>query len=210
MITATDLELRAGARMLLAADPLRVAGRPDRPGRPQRRRQDDRCGCWPARRCRTPAPSPHAARSATCRRTRAPATWTSAAGDRVLSARGLDTLLRELTRRSGTAGRRARRRGAGAPVRPAGGAVRRARRLRRRGEAARICSHLGLPDRVLAQPLGTLSGGQRRRVELARILFADWPAADHAAAGRADQPPRRRLDRLAAGLPARRHAAAWS
>jgi ATP-binding cassette subfamily F protein 3 len=40
-------------------------------------------------------------------------------------------------------------------------------------EAARICSHLGLPDRVLAQPLGTLSGGQRRRIELARILFAD-------------------------------------
>ena len=32
--------------------------------------------------------------------------------------------------------------------------------------------NLGLPDRVLAQPLRTLSGGQRRRVELARILFA--------------------------------------
>ena len=30
-----------------------------------------------------------------------------------------------------------------------------------------------LPERVLAQPLGTLSGGQRRRVELARILFSD-------------------------------------
>jgi ATPase subunit of ABC transporter with duplicated ATPase domains len=40
-------------------------------------------------------------------------------------------------------------------------------------EAARICSNLGLPDRVLAQTLGTLSGGQRRRVELARILFSD-------------------------------------
>src|SRR5690606_23211180 len=40
-------------------------------------------------------------------------------------------------------------------------------------EAARICAHLGLPDRVLSQPLGTLSGGQRRRVELARILFRD-------------------------------------
>src|SRR6202008_240729 len=39
-------------------------------------------------------------------------------------------------------------------------------------EAARICSSLGLPDRVLTQQLGTLSGGQRRRVELARILFA--------------------------------------
>jgi ATPase subunit of ABC transporter with duplicated ATPase domains len=39
-------------------------------------------------------------------------------------------------------------------------------------QAARICANLGLPDRVLAQPLRTLSGGQRRRVELARILFA--------------------------------------
>src|SRR5918994_7812833 len=40
-------------------------------------------------------------------------------------------------------------------------------------DAARICTNLGLPDRVLAQPLRTLSGGQRRRVELARILFSD-------------------------------------
>lgn len=40
-------------------------------------------------------------------------------------------------------------------------------------EAARICANVGLPDRVLSQPLGTLSGGQRRRVELARILFGE-------------------------------------
>ena len=40
-------------------------------------------------------------------------------------------------------------------------------------EAAAIASSLGLPDRVVAQPLRTLSGGQRRRVELARILFSD-------------------------------------
>jgi len=39
-------------------------------------------------------------------------------------------------------------------------------------EAARITSNLGLPTRVLDQRLGTLSGGQRRRVELARILFS--------------------------------------
>src|SRR6185436_11242182 len=39
-------------------------------------------------------------------------------------------------------------------------------------EAASIASSLGLPERVLTQPLGTLSGGQRRRVELARILFS--------------------------------------
>ena len=39
-------------------------------------------------------------------------------------------------------------------------------------EAARIAANLGLPDRVLNQAIGTLSGGQRRRVELARILFS--------------------------------------
>ena len=39
-------------------------------------------------------------------------------------------------------------------------------------EAARIASNLGLDDRVLSQPLKNLSGGQRRRVELARILFS--------------------------------------
>ncbi|MGN6523790.1 MAG: ABC-F family ATP-binding cassette domain-containing protein, partial [Actinomycetes bacterium] len=39
-------------------------------------------------------------------------------------------------------------------------------------EAAGIASSLGLPERVLSQPLRTLSGGQRRRVELARILFS--------------------------------------
>src|SRR5689334_17647461 len=38
-------------------------------------------------------------------------------------------------------------------------------------EAAALASSLGLPAKVLKQPLRTLSGGQRRRVELARILF---------------------------------------
>ncbi|MFD7583468.1 ABC-F family ATP-binding cassette domain-containing protein, partial [Kitasatospora sp. NPDC059817] len=40
-------------------------------------------------------------------------------------------------------------------------------------EAARVAAGLGLPARVMDTPVGTLSGGQRRRVELARILFAD-------------------------------------
>lgn len=39
-------------------------------------------------------------------------------------------------------------------------------------EAKRMAANLGLPDRLLEQALGTLSGGQRRRVELARILFS--------------------------------------
>lgn len=40
-------------------------------------------------------------------------------------------------------------------------------------EAATIANNLSLPDRILDQPLKTLSGGQRRRIELARILFSD-------------------------------------
>ena len=40
-------------------------------------------------------------------------------------------------------------------------------------EAATIAASLGLDQRVLDQPLRTLSGGQRRRIELARILFSD-------------------------------------
>src|SRR5690606_20903876 len=50
-------------------------------------------------------------------------------------------------------------------------------------EAARICHSLGLPDRVLGQPLRTLSGGQRRRIELARILFS----ASDGSGGRSDR-----------------------
>ncbi|MPY96981.1 MAG: ATP-binding cassette domain-containing protein [Actinophytocola sp.] len=51
-------------------------------------------------------------------------------------------------------------------------------------EAARICTNLGLEDRVLGQPLRTLSGGQRRRVELARILFA---ASEAGASGKSNR-----------------------
>ena len=42
---------------------------------------------------------------------------------------------------------------------------------RRASRADRL--NLNLPDRILDQPLKTLSGGQRRRIELARILFSD-------------------------------------
>lgn len=40
-------------------------------------------------------------------------------------------------------------------------------------EAAKMAANLGIDNRLLNQPLETLSGGQRRRVELARILFSD-------------------------------------
>jgi ATPase subunit of ABC transporter with duplicated ATPase domains len=94
--------------------------------------------------------------------------------DRVLSARGLDEV------RSGM--RSAEQAMADPSPSRRDAAVRRYTVLEERlvvlggyaaeSEAAAIASSLGLPDRVLGQPLDTLSGGQRRRVELARILFS--------------------------------------
>ncbi|HEX2417054.1 MAG TPA: ABC-F family ATP-binding cassette domain-containing protein [Micromonosporaceae bacterium] len=177
MITATALELRAGARTLLSQTALRVqpgdriglvgrngagktstlrvfagdslpyAGRIDRRGSVGYLPQDPRTGDLDVQ-----------------------------ARDRVLSARGLDTLLAELGKLQ-------------VALSEAVDSAERDRLVRRYGtledrfaalggysaeaQAARICANLGLPDRVLRQPLGTLSGGQRRRVELARILFSD-------------------------------------
>lgn len=42
-----------------------------------------------------------------------------------------------------------------------------------KSQAYTICANLGLNQLTVEQPLGTLSGGQRRRIELARILFSD-------------------------------------
>jgi ATPase subunit of ABC transporter with duplicated ATPase domains len=93
--------------------------------------------------------------------------------DRVLSARGLDTLLASL--------REAELGMADADPAQRDAAVRRYGHLEERlavlggyaaeSEAASLASSLGLPQQVLGQQLRTLSGGQRRRIELARILF---------------------------------------
>jgi len=93
--------------------------------------------------------------------------------DRVLSARGLDALLRGL--------REAELDMADSDPRRRDAAVRRYGQLEERltvlggyaaeSEAASLASSLGLPPQVLRQQLRTLSGGQRRRIELARILF---------------------------------------
>ncbi|MFN8126377.1 MAG: ABC-F family ATP-binding cassette domain-containing protein [Candidatus Nanopelagicales bacterium] len=97
--------------------------------------------------------------------------------DRILSARGIDEAQRRMTR--------AAERMASADDETRDRAMRRyanaeAEFLRLGGYAATaegeaIAGHLGLPERVLDQPLGTLSGGQRRRVELARILYSGAP-----------------------------------
>ena len=97
------------------------------------------------------------------------------ARDRVLSARGLDRIRQQMDRQQDimeTAETAAKR----------DAAIGKYSRLEEKyhalggyeadSEAARICDALGLPERVLDQQLKTLSGGQRRRVELAQILFA--------------------------------------
>lgn len=97
------------------------------------------------------------------------------AQDRILSVRGIAENLRrirkaewEMSNLSGAKQQKAMERYArlDAEFRAAGGWAAHA-------EAAKITAALGLPPRVLAQELGTLSGGQRRRVELARVLFSD-------------------------------------
>ena len=94
--------------------------------------------------------------------------------DRVLSARGLDQVVRAMRETEGAM--------ASADDETREAAMDRYGRLEARftaaggyaaeSEAHRITANLALDDRVLSQPLRTLSGGQRRRVELARILFS--------------------------------------
>jgi len=99
---------------------------------------------------------------------------TGVAMDRVLSARGLDEVRATM--------RAAEKQMADPDPARRDAAVRRYSNAEERlhglggyaaeSEAASIAASLGLPGRVLSQPLHTLSGGQRRRVELARILFS--------------------------------------
>jgi ATPase subunit of ABC transporter with duplicated ATPase domains len=97
-----------------------------------------------------------------------------AALDRILSARGLDDVVRRLREAEvEMASEDAERRDRGmrrytradAELHAGGGYAAEA-------EAKQMASSLGIEDRILTQPLRTLSGGQRRRVELARILFS--------------------------------------
>jgi ATPase subunit of ABC transporter with duplicated ATPase domains len=178
VITATDLEVRAGARTLLSTDGAALRVQPgDRIGLVGR----NGAGKTTTMRILAGEGEPYAG---TITRTGdigylpqdpREGNLDTLARDRVLSARGLDTLLADLEKQQAlmaeTADDSVRDR-----------AVRRYGQLEERfaalggygaeSEAGRICASLGLPERVLTQPLRTLSGGQRRRVELARILFA--------------------------------------
>jgi ATPase subunit of ABC transporter with duplicated ATPase domains len=94
--------------------------------------------------------------------------------ERILSSRGLGDVVRRLRAAEAEMGsddtevrERAMRRyeRADAELHAGGGYA-------AESEAAQIAASLGIEDRLLTQPLRTLSGGQRRRVELARILFS--------------------------------------
>ncbi|HET6709514.1 ABC-F family ATP-binding cassette domain-containing protein [Amycolatopsis sp.] len=187
MITATGLELRAGSRILLNGVTVRIQSG-DRIGLVGR----NGAGKTTSLKVLAGEGEPHAG---DVRRTGElgylpqdprEGDLSVTAKDRVLSARGLDKLMRDMEKAQASMAElvdeAARDK-----------AINRYARLEERfaslggyaaeSEAARICSNLGLADRILAQTLQTLSGGQRRRVELARILFA---AAEAGAGGKSE------------------------
>jgi ATPase subunit of ABC transporter with duplicated ATPase domains len=187
LITATGLELRAGSRILLADTTLRIQPG-DRIGLVGR----NGAGKTTTLKVLAGEGQPyagdlrHGSEVGYLPQDPREGDLSVTAKDRVLSARGLDALLRDMekaqTAMSELVDETARDK-----------AINRYGRLEERfaalggyaaeSDAARICANLGLAERVLAQSLRTLSGGQRRRVELARILFA---ASDVGASGRSD------------------------
>lgn len=178
MITATDLEVRAGARILLAPDGPDLRVQPgDRIGLVGR----NGAGKTTTLRILAGEVEPYAGSV-----TRAGeigylpqdpkvGDLDVLARDRVLSARGLDVLLTDLEKQQALTAEVADEDERDRAIRRYGQLEERFVALGGYGaesEAGRICASLGLPERVLTQRLRTLSGGQRRRVELARILFA--------------------------------------
>ena len=186
MITATDLEVRAGARTLLSTDGAALRVQPgDRIGLVGR----NGAGKTTTMRILAGEGEPYAgtiARSGEIGylpQDPKEGNLEILARDRVLSARGLDTLLSDLEKQQALMAEVADDATRDRAVRRYGQLEERFAALggyAAESEAGRICASLGLPERVLTQPLRTLSGGQRRRVELARILFA---ASEGGAAG---------------------------
>jgi ATPase subunit of ABC transporter with duplicated ATPase domains len=185
MITVNDLELRAGARILVADASLRVAPG-DRVGLVGR----NGAGKTTTMRVLAGMGQPYGgsvvASSAVGYLPQDPreGDLSVTAKDRVLSARGLDQLLREMEKAQSAMAELVAGPQRDRAVRDYGQVEELFSALggyAAESEAARICAHLGLPDRVLEQTLTTLSGGQRRRVELARILYA---ASDAGVGGR--------------------------
>ncbi|KAA8885839.1 ABC-F family ATP-binding cassette domain-containing protein [Nocardia colli] len=188
MITATDLEVRAGVRTLLSA-----------PGPALRVQSGDRIGLvgrngagkTTTLRILAGEGEPYAGKILRSSdigylpQDPREGNLDILARDRVLSARGLDTLIRDMEKQQALMAEVADENERDKAVRKYGRLEERFSALGgyvAESDAARICNSLGLPDRVLAQALRTLSGGQRRRIELARILFA----ASDGSGGRSD------------------------
>ncbi|MVU78271.1 ATP-binding cassette domain-containing protein [Nocardia sp. ET3-3] len=178
MITATDLEVRAGVRTLLTA-----------PGSALRVQAGDRIGLvgrngagkTTTLRILAGEGEPYAGKVIRSGeigylpQDPKEGNLDILAKDRVLSARGLDSLLREMEKQQALMAEVADEKERDKAIRKYGRLEERFSSLGgyvAESEAARICNSLALPDRVLNQQLKTLSGGQRRRIELARILFS--------------------------------------
>jgi ATPase subunit of ABC transporter with duplicated ATPase domains len=178
VITATDLEVRAGARTLLSTDGSALRVQPgDRIGLVGR----NGAGKTTTMRILAGEGEPYAGTIARAGeigylpQDPKEGDLDVLARDRVLSARGLDTLLADLEKQQALMAEVADDAARDKAVRRYGQLEERFAALggyAAESEASRICASLGLPERVLTQQLRTLSGGQRRRVELARILFA--------------------------------------
>ncbi|SNS45480.1 ATPase components of ABC transporters with duplicated ATPase domains [Micrococcales bacterium KH10] len=175
MITASEVELRIGARELLQRTTFQVAAG-DRIGLVGRN------GAGKTTLTKTLAGETQPSAGVISRRGEVGyLPQDSRTGDvemtalnRILSARGLDVIARKM--------REAEKGMASDDARTHEQAMERYPKLEARflaaggyaaeAEAQRIAANLGLPERVLGQQMKTLSGGQRRRVDLARILFA--------------------------------------
>jgi ATPase subunit of ABC transporter with duplicated ATPase domains len=178
VITATDLEVRAGARTLLSTDGAALRVQPgDRIGLVGR----NGAGKTTTMRILAGEGEPYAGSVARTGeigylpQDPKEGDLDMLARDRVLSARGLDTLLADLEKQQALMAEVADDAARDKAIRRYGQLEERFAALggyAAESEAGRICASLGLPERVLTQPLHTLSGGQRRRVELSRILFA--------------------------------------
>ncbi|HVV75980.1 MAG TPA: ABC-F family ATP-binding cassette domain-containing protein [Mycobacteriales bacterium] len=171
MLTATGVELRAGARLLLEGATFRVA-EGDRIGLVGRN------GAGKTTLARVlageglPASGSVEHRGSVGYLPQDPRTGDLEvlARDRILSGRGMDVVMADLR-----AAEEAMADGDERAVKRYGAVQERLHVLggyAAEAEAASVAASLGLPDRVLGQPLHTLSGGQRRRVELSRILFS--------------------------------------
>ena len=178
MITATDLEVRAGARTLLLAEGPALRIQPgDRIGLVGR----NGAGKTTTMRILAGEALPYAG-TVVRNGEVGYLPQDPREGDldvlaryRVLSARGLDTLLADLEKQQVLMAELVDATEQDKAIRRYGNLEERFAALggyAAESEAGRICASLGLAERVLTQPLRTLSGGQRRRVELARILFA--------------------------------------